>query len=296
MSCLAKAPGSILGFEKAPLIIQDARRAAKLEELRNLIGKKMATKFKTVRQCFHFIDVEHKGKIVREDIHRLFKNLHLHRNFGDTDFSFADDFYDLLNIDGNEEIDYHELQAFVGPYIHPGHCPILVSSRDTERHEETHYLKGKFHPIEQHENVKNMYATSYDGFLTDRSTPQVPSGLLPGYGGFVPRAPPGKPRTKEHDHPLFRKLRSRCSDISDCSTKASTEPSLPWVGTPRDTSSLCTSRSNSVAPANWPPINQEHMLRRLNDAALQAGSTTLARFRSPSAGLPSMLSARRASQ
>jgi len=344
MSALAKAPGSIIGGEeRAPLVFEDPERAKKLEELRDVIGKKMASKFKTVRQCFHYIDVEHKGSIVREDIHRLFKNFHLHRSFGVTDMSFADDFYDLLNLDGNEEIDFHELQAFLGPYVHPGHCPTFVSSADPGSGFASHIEKGKYHPIEQHDNVKNMFMTSYDGFLSDRHVAHVPSGLMPGYGGFVPRALPGKPRTHETPDVLVSR---RTSEFSECSTprvpfgRAASAPnpscpvteppsgtttppmvqdqpagfkklalgslatqlgdrrrhskgasaradeeSIAWAQsawpncTPRDSFVYNTPRRNSGHAAGWtprnlPPLqNQEHVLRRLNEASMTVGSS-----------------------
>eukprot|EP00746_Dinoflagellata_sp_MGD_P000219 gnl/MRDRNA2_/MRDRNA2_100389_c0_seq1.p1 gnl/MRDRNA2_/MRDRNA2_100389_c0~~gnl/MRDRNA2_/MRDRNA2_100389_c0_seq1.p1 ORF type:complete len:350 (+),score=41.15 gnl/MRDRNA2_/MRDRNA2_100389_c0_seq1:77-1051(+) len=313
MSALAKAPGSILGVEKAPLVIEDPERAKILEELRNLIGKKMAAKFKTVRQCFHYIDAEHKGSIVRKDIHQLFKNMHLHQSIGRTDMSYADHFFDLLNLDGNEEIDFHELQAFVGPYIHPG-CPVFVSSADPGSGLSSHFQKGKFFPIERHDNVKNMFATSYDGFSSDRKNPHVPTDLMPGYGGFVPRAPPGQPRTHETpDIPMFPNSR-RGSGTSDCLMRSTTAPEYPTTGTytPHDSMSLdaprrnsigecpttgtCTThdsmslnapRRNSIAAftprdskpcitprrnSGWAPHNQEHAMRRLNQAAMTVGS------------------------
>lgn len=303
MSALVKAPGSLLGVEKAPLVIEDPERAKKLEELRSLIGKKMAAKFKTVRQCFHYIDAEHKGSIVCEDIHQLFKNLHLNKSIGWTDL--ADQFFDLLNLDGNEEIDFHELQAFVGPYIHPGHCPAFVSSSNPGSGLSSHFQKGKFFPIEHHDNVKNMYTTSYGGFSSDGKNPHVPTALMPGYGGFVPRAAPGKPRTHETpDIPLFPKSR-RGSETAECLMRSTTAPEYPQTGTctPHDSSSLNAPRRNSIGAitprdsnpfvaqhemkvnfkdsmpfitprrdSGWTPRNQEHALRRLNEAAMTVGS------------------------
>lgn len=145
-------------------------REKELERLSEIIGRKAATKFTKVKDCFRFFDVDKDGTVSREEVRQFFRFM----NYQDD--TLADKFFDLLDVDGSGEIDHNELSVHLGPHIQPGYAP--PRKREIGAN-----------PLAQHpaalDLAKNMYRTSYADQVAGRET-TVKSDLPSGYSGHVP--------------------------------------------------------------------------------------------------------------
>lgn len=79
-----------------------------------LIGTKAAQRFRSVQECFRFLDQDHNGLISRSEMREFCHVLNISREF-------ADRFFDMLDVNRRGEIDFPELAPIFGPYIQPGY-------------------------------------------------------------------------------------------------------------------------------------------------------------------------------
>jgi hypothetical protein len=219
-------------------------RAKKVEEMSRLVGKSMAAKFKTVRDCFRFIDEDKSGTLSRQEIQRLFKQFNYNKDF-------ANEFFDLIDIDGSEEIDFNELRAFIGPHIQPGfQAPVRANHNIPTTIPELHEA--------QHQTAKNRHRTTYGDMLQGLSLSMSKNGVMQGYGGHTPRIHGDHsllekksdrdvlPVFKEGLHSRLDSRRVSESSVSTAQSTANHKPAVPYSDLP--------------------------VLRRLNEAALVAGA------------------------
>eukprot|EP00440_Ansanella_granifera_P073307 gb/GFBE01079549.1/.p1 GENE.gb/GFBE01079549.1/~~gb/GFBE01079549.1/.p1 ORF type:complete len:528 (+),score=52.86 gb/GFBE01079549.1/:1-1584(+) len=96
---------------------QSARRRPSDREFQSicdLLGSKMAARFKTINQCLRKVDMDHNGTVDRSELHELFRSF----NFPDEQ---ADKFFDYLDGDGRGELDYHVVKGIASQYINLGY-------------------------------------------------------------------------------------------------------------------------------------------------------------------------------
>ncbi|CAE8640235.1 unnamed protein product [Polarella glacialis] len=104
-----------------PEHMEELRRREKLNRDRewqvmcDMVGHKAATKYKTVNQAFRLIDTDHDGVVEKIELRVLFQKFHLTE-------AASDRFFDLMDLDGNGYVDFHELTQVIGPYIQPGYA------------------------------------------------------------------------------------------------------------------------------------------------------------------------------
>jgi len=94
-----------------------SRRQLRDQEFRkvcDLVGQKAAERHKTVADCFLRIDTDGNGAVERDELRVFFRQFNLTQDL-------ADYFFDTLDVDKNNEVDYHELRQIIGPYIQPGY-------------------------------------------------------------------------------------------------------------------------------------------------------------------------------
>lgn len=210
-----------------------------------MVGKSMAAKFKTVRDCFRFIDEDHSGTVNLEEVERLLRQF----NF---DHEFAIEFFGLIDKDGSGEISFNELQAFIGPYIQPGYqAPLQTMSAEPQSFGEIHE--------KNHDTFKNMHRTTYGDMV--RGCESIDNGRtpgMPGYKGHIP-TPLSQASSEDRDEiPSFKALKEGLN--SKISSRRESETVV---------SSTCRP-PNSKSPLA--PYTDGSVLRRLNEAALRAGS------------------------
>lgn len=232
-------------------------RVEKLKKLSEVVGKSMAAKFKTVRDCFRFIDEDHNGGVSREELQRLLRQFNY-------DEEFANELFDLLDGNGSEEIDFNELRAFIGPHIQPGfQAPLRTPRKDPTSISEIHERN--------HETYMNRYRTTYCDMVQGCGGKQ--SGIMAGYGGST---------TPMLHSPRFLEARDYNSDRDVLPALKELHQGLPnrFSARKESESSVCTFTSKaSKGTVNvnnstklLVPYTDGSVLRRLNQAALVAGS------------------------
>jgi Ca2+-binding EF-hand superfamily protein len=114
------------------------------------IAEKASQKFKNTRQAFRFIDEDHDGTISRTEMRYFFRAY---------DFAppVADAFFDFLDPEGNEEIDYETFVGFMSPHfndVRPG-SPTLAG-KSTEKFEEKPPELPEENVRRAHEDFKDL--------------------------------------------------------------------------------------------------------------------------------------------
>lgn len=228
-------------------------RVEKLNQLSEVVGKSMAAKFKTVRDCFRFIDEDKNGTVSREEVQRLLRQFNFEENF-------ANEFFDLLDANGSEEIDFNELRAFIGPHIQPGfQAPLRTPPKMPSSISEIHAMN--------HDTNINRYRTSYGDMVRGCGGKQ--SGLMAGYGGST---------TPMLHTPRFMDTREYNSDRDMLPALKELSQGLPGrIHSRKDSeSSISTSKTSTFQMNNshklLVPYSDGSVLRRLNQAAVMAGS------------------------
>jgi len=84
------------------------------ETLCDLIGSKAAQRFRSVQQCFRRIDQDHDAAVTRAEMREFCRTLNVTAEQ-------ADRFFDLLDLDRNNLVDFFEVASILGPYIQPGY-------------------------------------------------------------------------------------------------------------------------------------------------------------------------------
>jgi len=219
--------------------IGDMARVQKLDALAKLVGKSMAAKFKTVRECFRFIDEDHDGLISLDEVQRLLRSC----NFEDT---FAAEFFDLLNKDGNEKVDFHELRAWLGPHIQPGFEVPIVAVFEPTFPNEIHEMNTTCY--------KKRHQTTYAEMVKGNGAMQTPR-TMPGYGGHNPKVV-----SKVLGEPSKRDVLPRYADEA---------PAPCSKYTANMVASYQATGANATMP--WALYSDRSANRRLNQAALVAG-------------------------
>jgi len=92
------------------VVDQDFR--TELRKLMQDIGEKLPIKFKHARDAFRCLDLERNGKITRAELQAFF------RGFGHPEYT-ADQVFDLLLEDGEEEIDFKSFMTHFDPVLGP---------------------------------------------------------------------------------------------------------------------------------------------------------------------------------
>lgn len=239
--------------------LDNTARVAKLRTLSEHIGKSMAAKFKTVRDCFRFIDEDHNGGVSREELQRLLRQFNY-------DEKFADEFFDLLDSNGSEEIDFNDLRAFIGPHIQPGfQAPLRTPRKGPTSVSEIHEMN--------HDTNIQRHRTTYADMVQGCGGKQ--SGLMPGYGGST---------TPRLHNERFLEARDYNSDRDVLPALKEFRQGLPnrFSARKESESSICTFTSKASKGTVTSNVNNStkllvpytdgSVLRRLNQAALIAGS------------------------
>jgi Ca2+-binding EF-hand superfamily protein len=91
-----------------------------LKELSRMIGEKAALRFKSLRDCFRFVDTVHSGQVSVNGVVRLCRLFNV-------DDNIAERFFRLLDVDGNGFVDFREICIWLGPHIQPGYHPPKLS-------------------------------------------------------------------------------------------------------------------------------------------------------------------------
>eukprot|EP00746_Dinoflagellata_sp_MGD_P022710 gnl/MRDRNA2_/MRDRNA2_153168_c0_seq1.p1 gnl/MRDRNA2_/MRDRNA2_153168_c0~~gnl/MRDRNA2_/MRDRNA2_153168_c0_seq1.p1 ORF type:complete len:1041 (+),score=192.19 gnl/MRDRNA2_/MRDRNA2_153168_c0_seq1:149-3271(+) len=91
-----------------------------LKEVSRVIGEKAAVRFKSVRECFRFVDTVHSGQVSVNGVVRLCRLFNV-------DDAIAEQFFRLLDVDGNGYVDFREICIWLGPHIQPGYHPPKLS-------------------------------------------------------------------------------------------------------------------------------------------------------------------------
>jgi len=98
---------TILPNDLKPEKLQDK----KLNEVVRSVSENAAKRFGTIRRAWRTVDLDKDGKICRGEMRTFFHNMGHEEHY-------ADKFFDHVNADGSEDIDYREFQRIFAPYIY----------------------------------------------------------------------------------------------------------------------------------------------------------------------------------
>jgi len=105
---LTVGPRNVPGFPHRGQTAEEQQLRMMCEQ----IGQKASEKFRTAREAFRYLDSDKDGRISRGEMRYFF----LAYNFPKV---VADRFFDFLDVDGSQHVDYDEFLQLLGPYIQP---------------------------------------------------------------------------------------------------------------------------------------------------------------------------------
>jgi Ca2+-binding EF-hand superfamily protein len=83
-----------------------------VSQISRLLGYRAWNKWKSLRDCFRFMDKDHSGFVSREEIRQFCRALNYEM--------IADRYFDLLDAGGSGRVTYPEVVGALGPHIAPG--------------------------------------------------------------------------------------------------------------------------------------------------------------------------------
>lgn len=139
------------------------------------IGSKAASRYKSLRQCFLHIDADHDGRLDRKELHRVFRSFNMPEDH-------ADRFFDILDTNGDESIDYEELRSLLGPYIQPGYQ--VAEPRKSDTVQATYLgdaretsVRARTSDSVQSADVPSAVASEYGEVIVERSPYNASDGM-----------------------------------------------------------------------------------------------------------------------
>jgi len=126
---------------------EQRKQEAELRQLAEIIGSKASAKYKSLRECFRFVDEDKDGTVSRQECVRFMESFGFPISIGQRVFSMLQQKSQLMGgVEDEEVIDYATFINTFGPYIQPGYNEVLLNQRQAAAQKMQKQRSGSFAP------------------------------------------------------------------------------------------------------------------------------------------------------